>query len=122
MVVMDTADGSSREFPVAGVIRKTGGTPSSKMETVNTPAGAKIFCASSSHCVHVHGRARDYSCVRENRRSKAVQCFIARDTFLPFSLRKRTRSPGISGSELEFVYHPEFRMTSRRCTLRRRRR
>jgi len=41
--VTDTVEASSRESPVAAVIRKTGGTPSSKMETANTPAGEKIF-------------------------------------------------------------------------------
>jgi len=32
----------------AGAMRKTGGTPSSKMETASTPDGAKIFRTSSS--------------------------------------------------------------------------
>jgi hypothetical protein len=31
--------------------------------------------------------------------------FGIKDNFLTVSLRKRTRNPGISGSELELVYH-----------------
>jgi hypothetical protein len=47
-VVTDTVAASSREPSVSGVMRKTGDTPSSKMETANAPDGAKIFCTSSS--------------------------------------------------------------------------